>query len=267
MNIYKHEFKMSFRSVIIWSLALIVLIFIVMSLFSGMAADAELMNEMMAEFPDELLAAFGMTGLDLSTVLGFYSFIFLFCQICLAIQASNYGFSLVSIEEREMTADFLLAKPVGRSKILTSKLLSAGTGLAITNIVVWITTLAAISIFSDGRTYDTKALVLLLLSIALFQLFFLSVGVLISLLVKRVRNVTPFSMALVFGMYLLNAFGNMLGEDTLEIITPFKHFDANYIIRNAAYDLPLVLLSVLIIIVSIVGSYMLYARRNIASAV
>jgi ABC-2 type transport system permease protein len=267
MNIYKQEFKMSIRSVIIWSLALIVLIFIVMSLFSDMAADAELMNEMMEEFPDELLAAFGMTGLDMSTVLGFYSFIFLFCQICLAIQASNYGFSLVSIEEREKTADFLLAKPVGRSKILTSKILSAGTGLAITNIVVWITTLVTINLFRDGRAYDTTALLLLLLSIAIFQLFFLSVGMLISLLVKRVRNVTPFSMALVFGMYLLNAFGNMLGEDTLEIITPFKHFDANYIINNAAYDLPLVLLSVVIIIVSIVGSYLLYARRNIASAV
>jgi ABC-2 type transport system permease protein len=267
MNIYKQEFKMSLRSVIIWSLALIVLIFIVMSLFSGMAADAELMNEMMEEFPDELLAAFGMTGLDMSTVLGFYSFIFLFCQICLAIQASNYGFSLVSIEEREKTADFLLAKPVGRSKILTSKLLSASTGLAITNIVVWITTLVTINLFRDGRAYDTTALLLLLLSIAIFQLFFLSVGMLISLLVKRVRNVTPFSMALVFGMYLLNAFGNMLGEDTLEIITPFKHFDANYIINNAAYDLPLVLLSVVIIIVSIVGSYLLYGRRNIASAV
>jgi len=266
MNIYKHEFKMSFRSVIVWSVALIVLIFVVMSLFSGMAADAELMNAMMAEFPPELLAAFGMTGLDMASVLGFYSFIFLFCQICLAIQAANYGFGLVSIEEREMTADFLLAKPVGRSKILTSKLLSAGTGLVITNIVVWITTLVTIGIFSDGRTYDSTPLVLLLLSIALFQLFFLSVGMVISLLVKRVRNVTPFSMALVFGMYLLNAFGNMLGEDTLEIITPFKHFDANYIINNSAYDLPLVLLSVVIIIVSIVASYMLYARRNIASA-
>ena len=258
---------MSFRSVIIWSMAIIVLMFIMMSMFSGMAADAELMNEMMAEFPDELLAAFGMTGLDMSTVLGFYSFIFLFCQICLAIQASNYGFSLVSIEEREKTADFLLAKPVGRSKILTSKLLSAGTSLAITNIVVWITTLVTINLFRDGRAYDTTALLLLLLSIAIFQLFFLSVGMLISLLVKRVRNVTPFSMALVFGMYLLNAFGNMLGADTLEIITPFNHFNANYIITNAAYDLPLVLLSVTIIIISIVGSYTLYARRNIASSV
>ena len=147
MNIYKHEFKMSFKSVVIWSMAIIVLMFIMMSMFSGMAADADLMNEMMAEFPDELLAAFGMTGLDMSSVLGFYSFIFLFCQICLAIQASNYGFGLGSIEEREMTADFLWAKPVGRSKILTSKLRSAGTGLVITNIVVWIRPINCISRF------------------------------------------------------------------------------------------------------------------------
>ena len=53
-----------------------------------------------------------MNNLDMSSVLGFFSFVFLFCQICLAIQAANYGFSLVSVEERELTADFLLAKPV-----------------------------------------------------------------------------------------------------------------------------------------------------------
>ena len=79
-----------------------------------------------------------MTSIDLSTVLGFYSFAFLFTQICLAIQAANYGFSLVSIEERELTADFLLAKPVGRTQILTSKLLAALSGLTITNIVIWV---------------------------------------------------------------------------------------------------------------------------------
>jgi ABC-2 type transport system permease protein len=267
MNIYKHELKMSLGSVISWSVALIILIFVVMSLFSGMAADAELLNEAMDQFPPELMAAFGMTGIDLATVLGFYSLIFLFIQICLAIQAANYGFGLVSIEERELTADFLMAKPVGRSKILTSKLLSAGTGLVITHIVVWITTLVAINIFRDGRAYDTTALLLLLLSIALFQLFFLSVGMLISLLVKRVRSVTSFSMGLVFGMYFLNAFGNMLGKETFELISPFKHFDANYIITHVGYDLPLVLLSVIVVVISIAGSYLLYARRNIASAV
>ena len=108
---------------------------------------------------------------------------------------------------------------------------------------------------------------LLLLSIVLFQLFFLSVGMVISLLVKRVRSVTPYSMALAFGMYILNAFGNMIGEDSLEIISPFKHFEPNYIIKNAAYNLPLVLISVSVIIVSVAASYVLYSKRNILTPV
>lgn len=266
MNIYKHEFRMSFRSMVTWSIAIMAIIFLLMSIFSTFAKDAQLMEETLSQFPPELLAAFGMTNLNMSSVLGYFSFIFVFVQICLAIQAANYGFALVSVEERELTADFLLAKPVGRSQIMTSKLLSALTTLTITNLIVWITSLVAISSFRDGREYNSQALLLLLLSIALFQFFFLAVGMVISLLVRRVRNVTPFAMALVFGMYVLNAFGNMLGEDTFELLSPFRHFEPNYITSQAAYD-PLIWLSIVITAVAIVGSYLLYGRRNIAAPV
>ena len=124
----------------------------------------------------------------------------------------------------------------------------------------------AINLFSNGRTYETKPLILLLLSIVIFQLFFLSVGMVISLLMKRVRSVTPYAMALAFGMYILSAFGGMLGDVKLELLTPFKHFEPNYIINNAAYDLPLVMITVVVIVVSIVGSYVLYNRRDMRSA-
>jgi ABC-2 type transport system permease protein len=267
MNIYKLEFKMSVKSVITWSLSLAVLIFVFLSLFTGFAADAEAMNEMMQQFPKELLMAFGMDGLDMSSVLGFYSLAFTFCQIILAIQAANYGFSILSVEERDLTADFLLAKPVSRPKILTSKLLAALTGLTITNAVVWVASFVFINIYRGDRAYETKPLLLLLASIVLFQLFFLALGMLISVLVKRVRSVTPFSMALAFGMYVLSAFGSMLGEDKLEIISPFKHFNPNDIVSTAAYDLPLVLITVVVIVVSVVGSYWLYSRRDMRSAV
>lgn len=106
-----------------------------------------------------------------------------------------------------------------------------------------------------------------LLTILPFQLFFLSVGILVSLLMKRVRSVTSVSMALAFGMYVLSAFGGMLGADTFDLITPFKHFEPNAIVTNAAYDVPLVLISVTVTVVSIAGSYLLYARRNIQTAV
>jgi len=267
MNIYKHEFKMKINSVIIWSLGVALMVFIYLSIFSSIEIDAKLFNEMMSSFPEEFLIAFGMTDIDMSTILGFFGLIFLFIQICLAIQAANYGFSLVSVEETDLTADFLLAKPVGRTKIMTSKLLAALTGLTITNLVLWISSFVFLGMYSDGGQFETKPVVYLLLSVAVFQLFFLTVGMLISLLVKRVRSVTPYSMALVFGLYVLNAFGGMIGEDKLEIISPFKHFEPNYILKHAAYDLPLAWISVAAIVISVVGSYVLYSRRNIRSAV
>jgi ABC-2 type transport system permease protein len=253
--------------VVTWSVAVAALILVFVSLFSSFAQDAALLNEMMARFPEELLAAFGMTGVDLSTILGYFSLAFLFVQVCLAIQAANYGFSLVSVEEREWTADFLLAKPVGRSQVLTSKLLAALSALIITDIVVWVASFLFINLFKGDATYETSSLLLLLLSVVPFQLFFLAVGLVISLLVKRVRSVTPYAMALAFGMYVLSAFGDLLGEVALEKITPFKHFEPNYIIQHAAYDLPLVLISISAIVISLLGSYVLYTRRDIPSAV
>lgn len=267
MNIYLHEFKSKFKSVLVWSFSLVALLLTFMSLSSSFQKNTEILTKAMANFPKELLMAFGMNNLDWSSILSYYALVFLFVQICLAIQAANYGFGLVSIEESEFTADFLLAKPVNRNQILSSKLLAALTALTITNAVVWITTFVSLELFDKGIGYDVKALVILLISIIFFQAFFLTVGVVISLLMKRVRSVTPLSMALVFGLYILNAFSSMLGGITVEVVSPFKQFEPNYIIKNSAYDWPLFLLCVGIVLVSITGSYWLYSRRNIPSAV
>ena len=267
MNIYLHEFKSKLSSMLIWSGSIAALIFIYLSMFKAFAADAAMVTDLMKAFPEELLIAFGMTDMDWSTILGFFALLFTFAQICLAIQAANYGVGLVSVEETEWTADFLLSKPVSRTRIMTSKLLAAITNLAITQAVIWVCSFAFIAIFREGQEYRTESVVMLLLSMVIFQLFFLTVGMLISLLVKRVRNVLPISMGLVFGLYILNAFGSMLGEKSLEILSPFMHFAPSYIIKHAAWDWPLVMISVVAILISVVGSYILYARRNIPSAV
>jgi len=267
LNIFLHELKMHSRSVITWSVAVAALILVYLSLFSSFAQQAELLNEMMANFPEELLMAFGLSDVNLATVLGYFGFVFLFVQICLAIQAANYGFSLVSVEEREWTADFLLAKPVGRSRILTSKLLAALSSLLVTDIAVWGASLLFLHLFRGDATYEPRPLLLLLLSIVPFQLFFLAVGLVVSLLVKRIRSVTPYAMALGFGMYVLSVFGDLLGESILEKITPFKHFDPHYITQNGAYDLSLAWISIAVTVVALVGSYVLYARRDIPAVV
>lgn len=267
MNIYFHELKSYTKSILIWSVSIFLIILVYLAAFWSIADDLTQVNDLLASFPEELLIAFGMTDLNFGSILGMYGLVFLFVQICLAIQASNYGISLVSIEEREFTADFLMAKPVSRVRIMTTKLLAAFTALTITNLAVWISSFSIINYLNDGPAIDNQALILLLSSIVIFQLFFLTVGMLISLLMKRVRSVTPLSMALAFGMYVVSAFGGMLGDDTIDIISPFKHFEPNAIIKTMAYDLPLVMISVAAILLSVPLSYLLYQRRNIASAV
>ena len=264
-TIFNHEFRTRLRSVFNWSLGIASIILIYSYFFSTFADQAAVINEAMKNFPAALRAAFGMDRVDLSTVLGYFSFVFVFVQLCLAIQASYYGFGLVSIEESELTADFLLSKPVSRTQVMTSKLLAALTSLLITDLVMWAVSLAAVTLFRGEREYDFATLLLLLLSILVFQLFFLGVGLAVSLLVRRVRNVTPYALGLAFGMYVLNAFSGIFGDVKLELITPFKHFDTTYIVTYAEYNLPLVLLSAAVILVALAASYWLYIRRDIPS--
>jgi ABC-2 type transport system permease protein len=262
-TIYLHELRARLNSVLTWSLSVAAIVFVFLSLYPGFSSQAALLNEMFAKFPPALLDAFGMKNTQLSTLLGFYSFIFIFVQLCLAIQAGNYGFGLVSVEENELTADFLLSKPVSRTQVMTSKLLAAFTSLTITNLVVWAFTFISVALFRNGQPYTVGTLVLILVSIVIFQLFYLAVGLVISLLVKRVRSVTTFSMALGFGTYVLSAFSAALAAASLEYITPFKHFDPAYIVRNSAYDTPLVLVNVGISVIALAISYRLYIRRDI----
>ena len=221
-NIYKHEFHARLKSAVIWSLSILILIAFFFSIYPAFSEQAALLNELMANFPPQLLAAFGMGKMDLADILGYFSLVFLFVQLCLAIQASNYGFGLVSVEESELTADFLLSKPVSRGQVITSKLLAALTALAITDLVVWVSSFASLSLFGAGREYNSTTLFLLLLSLLVFQLIFLGIGLPISLLVKRIRSVTPYGLGLAFGAYILSAFSGIFGEVKLELLTPFN---------------------------------------------
>ncbi len=266
LNIFKYEFKTYYQSIFIWVISIAAITFMMFSFFPTFGADAGLMEKILENYPEEMLKAFGMSGgLPLSSVLGYSVFVFAFVQLFLAIQSSNYGFSILSIEEREFTADFLMSKPVSRISILSAKFFAALLALIITNIFVSIIMYAAIEMFKNGQTYEVSHLLILLSSMIIFQLFFLSIGMLVSVLTKRIRSVLAFSMGLSFGMYMINSIGAIIGGNIMTYISPFSHFEPGYILEHGKYDMSLVPISIIIILVSIVGTYVLYPRRDIHS--
>lgn len=266
LNILKYELKMHIKSVLIWVVSVISVIYMMMVFYPTFGKDVELMEKIMANYPEELLKAFGMSsGLGLSTVLGYLAFSFVFVQLCLAIQAANYGFSILSVEEREFTADFLMSKPVSRINILNAKFMAVTLAILVTNLATWLGTFSALELFKSNNTYEASHVVILMVTTFLFQFFFLAFSMVLSVIIKKVRNVLTFSISLAFGTYIINAIRAIIGGDLLGYLSPFYHFDVAYILESGMVNLQMLSLSVGLSSLSVIITYYLYARRDIHS--
>ncbi len=266
MNIYLFELKMYKKSIIIWSIAIPFWIFFYMAFFPMIAADSVAFEMIMEDYPEELLAIMGMNAeLPMSSILGYFGLTFSMTQIPIAIQAANYGFHTLSVEERELTADFLLSKPITRSKIIISKFFAAFTSLTIVNVFIWGISILSLYLFKGEQTFELRNVLVLLSTVVIFQLFFLSVGMFISVSLRKIGSVLSFSMGLGLGLYILNSLRSLFSSDIFGYISPYTHFNPAYILIEGNYHKVFTIISLLIIIVSLSMSYFLYLRRNIPS--
>lgn len=265
MNIFLYEARKNLISFALWAGNLALLILVFMAFFPTFSEDTAMLEKIMENYPEALLKAFGMSSeLSLASVLGYFTFVFAFLQLALAIQSSNYGFHILSVEERELTADFLLAKPISRSEILLAKLCSYILTLVATNLVIALMSYISIRIFCEGHDYDKGALNLLFFSSILFQLLFFSISMLISLTQKKIRSVLSYSMALAFTTYILNSVRSIVGGEFLGWFSPFYYFEPGSILVKGSLSF-MAYLSVLLIAVCFGLSFYLYRKRNIHS--
>ncbi|WP_078409131.1 ABC transporter permease subunit [Priestia abyssalis] len=262
MNIFMHELKAYRKSTIIWSLSLIVIIVIFMSMYSSFAKDAEGFMKILGNYPEAIRNALGFNQENFFTILGFYSFPLSFITLFAAIQAMNLGTSIVSKEVREKTADFLLTKPVTRTTILTAKLLAALVSIVITNMVYYA---AASFVALQVKTDDFSLKIFFLLSLTIFfvQLIFLSLGIIISVIVQKIKSVLTVSLATVFAFYFVGMFSDTTGDEVKRYFSPFNYFDTAYIIQHSSYEATFLIVGAAIIILAIAASYVVYTKKDI----
>lgn len=262
MNMFLHELKAYRQSTMIWTLALMSQVILFLSMFPSISREAEEFKKLLEGFPEALRIALGLSVESIGSILGFYSYIFLYISLVGAIQAMNLGTSIVSKEVREKTADFLLTKPVTRTKIMTSKLLAALTSLVLTNIF-YLGTATIMASLVETKEYSTKIFLLLSLTLFFLQLIFLAIGITISVVVPRIKSVLPISLGTVFAFFIIGALASTTGDDALRYLTPFKYFDFTYIIQNSGYESSFMIVTIGFIVIAIAASYYIYSKRDI----
>ena len=263
MNIYIYEVKKRWLPTFIWIIVLCFFSFVCFSMFEAIA-DQSLVN-VMDDFPDAFKKAFGMDN-DFTTILGYFVMISSFLFLSGAIFSCHLGFSIVSVEERDLTADFLIPKPLTRTKIITEKILAAVTHILIFDLLIGLVCYISIEIFKIGQEYSFNAFFLIMLGLLILQLLFFSMGLLISVSLKRMDSPLPLSLGISFGFYILNAFDMIIEDTFIKYLVPYDYFDPGYILENEAFKTYGLITGIVLILLFTVLSYMLYKKRNIKTA-
>lgn len=261
MTIFLHELKRNRLSLIIWSCAIAYMLGICIIIYPEMASQIGEISEMFADM-GSFTAAFGMDQLNFGEFMGYFG---VECGNVLGLGGAFFaaltGISILSKEEKDHTADFLLSHPVSRIRIITEKLASVAAQIFILNLSVIAVTIVSILII--GEQPDIKALFFLFFAYLVLQLEIAAITFGISAFINR--GGLGIGLGLAFISYFLNIMSNLTEEvKFLKYITPFGYTEGSYIVPNASIQWKYFFLGVAFAVIGITAGYIKYTKKDIA---
>ncbi|TFG81396.1 MAG: hypothetical protein E4G74_04220 [Erysipelotrichales bacterium] len=263
MNLFLHEIKMYWRSLLYWSLGMIAMIGGGMIEFSGYYnSDSQVIAQFMDKFPKAFMALFGMVNLDITSLAGYYGILHLYLVIMGAVYAIILGAGILSKEERDKTVEFLMSKPVARSWVLFQKFLAG---------FVYILGFVAVDVFislifvaqAAPKENITNQMLLLSLSMILIMLAFFCVAFGLSAAMRDNRKSSGIMISFVSANYLISVYMDLVSNsDWLRPFVLFKYFPTDVIFKTMALDIQYVGFSLIWIIVGLGVAFIGFQKRD-----
>lgn len=247
---FKREMKLNFKSFIIWLSVLMGLFLVVFLIYPSIinSENINLIDEMLAMFPEEILKAFNM---DISLIDSAYGWLksegFVFILLIIGCYASILGSNILLKEENDKTIEYLNSLPVKRNSIILSKVLS---GLIYINLMVVLIAIFNFIGLSFSCEFDKIQYILLSITpiFSATVLFFASM--LLSTFMHKTKKVFGLSLGIVLVSYVLQILSTL--SNTTEFLKYFSVFtlsDIRNVIVNVSINPIMVLISVFLSIV------------------
>ncbi len=260
MTLVKHELRQGRTSFLIWTVSVGLLLAICIFLFPEMKEQMNGISDMFASM-GSFSEAFGMDRLNYGTLIGFYA---IECGNILglggAFFASLSAVGILSKEERDKTAEFLLTHPVSRKRIVTEKLIAVLLQITAMDLIIY--ALSVGSIAAVGEAVPWKEISLLHLGHYLLQLELAGICFGISAFLRKGSAGVGLGIAAM--MYFLNLIANIADvADFLKYITPFGYCEGADIISNGRLDGVMVAVGAAMGIGGIIIAYLKYTKKDI----
>ncbi len=263
MTIYLFEVKSRLKSLLLWSIGILVMVGGGMGKYAGFNASPQELEMFIQQIPEIMLKLLGFYGFDLTKAIGFYGIMLVYLNVMAAIHATILGTDLLSKEEKDHTAEFLMVKPVTRAQVVTAKALAGLTHLILFDLITWIVSVLIVTAVAKGQSVLLE-ITLILLGMFFLQLIFFSLGMMFSALPLTCRKATGIASYLMLSSYMLGYFTDVYENMYfLRYFVPFKYFDANVVISSNSLNLFYVFLSLVITTLAMTVTYAAYKKRDL----
>lgn len=259
------ELKQNFKGLIIWTLIIGSLFIVQMSIYpSLMSGDtSEMINQMMAQMPQELLRAFNM---DIISMDNMQSWLiaegFLYMALIGSVYFAILGSTLILKEQDEGTISFLAVKPVSRRSIVTSKVIAGLINILIFNLIIGLILLVGFTIYGEINYIQ---LVLTIINPMILHIFIFAAALNLSLLYKKTTKAIMGGIGLVFILYILQVLSTLSENiEFLKYISPFYYTDSRPIIESSSLIWQHTLFIVVLSLAMFVSVHLLYNKKELS---
>jgi ABC-2 type transport system permease protein len=263
MNIFIRELRENLKTLLIWSVIVFLFVLVGVSKFSAYYNNPDMLS-ILDNLPRAVLDALDLRAFNLTTVSGFFGIMFTYFALLLSIAATMWGSDIITKEERDKTVEFSLTLPATRNRLVTAKTLAALVNCLGLLLVTWVASLVSSTPYKPDSAFF-RFLALCMLALFVLQLIFLSLGVLLGCSIKRYKAAGSAAISLLLVTYFLSVIVTLNQKlDFLKYFSPFKYFDPAFLLHESRFDFVFVVLSAVIIIASMAGAYLNYAKRDMA---
>lgn len=265
MNLYFFELKHQWKTTILWTVSIILIFtFLQLGIYPAFSENMQDLEEMIRSMPEVFLKAFGF---DLTTMSGFGEF-FKLTYRYLVLMASIMGMVLsvasFSRERRSKCSEFLLTKPISRTKIFLLKLEEV---LSLTLFSWFLILISAIVLYIQSKESISEMRVFVLSVMGLFftQLLFVGIGTFYAVTAKKVRSVSGTALAAGFAGFILTSLQEVIGDEKLRYIAPLNYFNPQSVYENGFFELRFVLICSFATVFCLLAAWYFFSRRDMKS--
>ena len=260
MYMVLRELKSNLKSLFFWSLGILFIVGDGIVEYEGFQKSGNAISSIIGAMPESLQIILNMDGLDITDILDYYTVFFAYLVIRCAVHSVMLGSSIIAKEERDKTAEFLLAKPISREKIILLKLVAGIIQLSMINAIAWISTFIGISFYEEGKGME---IALLMMGLYLVQSIFLLIGTAIAAVCRSPKITMSLSAGVLLILYIASIMRSLYsGLDFLHYLTPFAYIDAHQLINGEGFDGLLIGIAIIVMAALFTITLRGYSRRD-----